>query len=91
MSRRETPGHRGLSSEENANMLNGKEWWPNEAELVDPTAAAPMTMRRRRGGREHGKHDGEDRRGFHVIKTPLLAAFRKNRGSGYCDNIFLGA
>lgn len=36
MSRRETPGHRGLSSEENANMLNGKEWWPNEAELVDP-------------------------------------------------------
>lgn len=64
-------------------ILNGKEWWPNEAKLVDPTAVAPTMAIWKRCG-------GEDRRGFLVIKTPLLAA-QKNRGSGYCDNIFLGS
>lgn len=24
-------------------ILNGEEWWPNEAKLVDPTAVAPTT------------------------------------------------
>lgn len=35
MPRRETPGHRGLSSRENDRELNGEEWAPNEAKLVD--------------------------------------------------------
>lgn len=65
-------------------ILNGEEWWPNEAKLVDPTAVAPTTAIWKRCG-------SQDRRGFLVIKTPLLLAAQKNRGSGYCDNIFLGS
>lgn len=43
MSRRETPGHRELSSEENANT----EWErmvAKRGEFVDPTAVAPTTV-----------------------------------------------
>lgn len=36
MPRRETPGHRGLSSVKKTRVLNREEWWPNEAKLVDP-------------------------------------------------------
>lgn len=34
-------------------ILNGEEWWPNEAKLVDPTALAPTTaIWKRRGGED---------------------------------------
>ncbi|CAK9821513.1 hypothetical protein ANTRET_LOCUS227 [Anthophora retusa] len=35
MPRRETPGHRGLSSRENDGELNGEEWSPNETKSFD--------------------------------------------------------
>lgn len=55
MLRRETPGHRGLSSRENEREVNGKEWAPNEAKLVD--LRVPVEGN---GEDSRGKMDGDE-------------------------------
>lgn len=86
MSRRETPGYHGLSSEENANTEWGR-MVAKRGEVSRPYCGCTHDS----DGFTWKLRDDEDGREVFVIKTLLFPAALKIAGSRYCDNIFLGA
>lgn len=87
MPRRETPGHRGLSSRENDREVNGKEWAPNEAKLVDLRVSVE-------GNGEIPEEKWTGMRSRRRVAVKMFLAWKLRRLPffyHYCDNIFLGA